>query len=140
MKYPEHDPSKLEPHYCEHVSAMTSEGLHAKSDIAIQLAWRDAEIERLTAILLHVNNSLAGADQDTEHQIDSHADTLPHYTRSLALAIEVAHGPVNEWLQARVWKESPPPLLACADDCRCLEQAEEVRRLPPLDEVPKVIT
>jgi hypothetical protein len=86
---------------------------------------KDTEIERLTAILLHVNNSLAGADQDTEHQINSHADTLPQYTRSLALAIKVAHEPVNDWLQARIWREEPPPMLSCADDCRCLERAEK---------------
>jgi len=35
----------LEPHYSRHVSAMTSEGLDRKSDIAAELAWRDAEIE-----------------------------------------------------------------------------------------------
>jgi len=34
-------------HYCRHVSAMTREGLHAKSDIAAELAWRDSEIDRL---------------------------------------------------------------------------------------------
>ena len=33
----------LEPHYSAHVAAMTTEGLHAKSDIAAELAWRDAE-------------------------------------------------------------------------------------------------
>lgn len=38
----------LEPHYSRHVSAMTSEGLHAKSDIAAELAFRDLEIDRLT--------------------------------------------------------------------------------------------
>jgi hypothetical protein len=47
--YPKHDPSKLEPHYCEHVSGMAEWGLHAKSDIAIQLAWRDARIAELEA-------------------------------------------------------------------------------------------
>jgi len=34
-------------HYSRHVEAMTVEGLHAKADIAAELAWRDAEIERL---------------------------------------------------------------------------------------------
>ena len=34
-------------YYCRHVSAMTEEGLHAKSDIAAELAWRDMEIDRL---------------------------------------------------------------------------------------------
>lgn len=33
------------------MEAMTTEDLHKKSDIALQLAWRDAEIERLTALI-----------------------------------------------------------------------------------------
>jgi len=33
--------------YCDHVNAMTAEGLHAKSDIAAELAHRDIEIARL---------------------------------------------------------------------------------------------
>jgi hypothetical protein len=37
-------PQDLEPYYCNHVSAMTREGLHSKSDIAQQLAWRDKQI------------------------------------------------------------------------------------------------
>lgn len=45
--YPAHRPWDVEPHYSKHVSAMTSEELHSKHDIAIQLAWRDQEIERL---------------------------------------------------------------------------------------------
>lgn len=45
--YPDHRPWDLEPHYTKHVSAMTSKGLHSKHDIAVQLAWRDQEIERL---------------------------------------------------------------------------------------------
>lgn len=39
----------LEPHYCRHVSAMTTEQLHSKADIAEQLAWRDQAIEQLRA-------------------------------------------------------------------------------------------
>jgi hypothetical protein len=34
-------------HFEKHVAAMTAEGLHRKSDIAAELAFRDAEIERL---------------------------------------------------------------------------------------------
>ena len=40
-------PFKLEPYYSRHVAAMTSEGLHAKSDIAAELAWRDQRCQRL---------------------------------------------------------------------------------------------
>jgi hypothetical protein len=38
---------ELEPHYSAHVEAMTTEDLRFKSDIAAELAFRDAEIERL---------------------------------------------------------------------------------------------
>lgn len=36
-------------HYCRHLSAMTGEGLHDKSDIAAELAYRDARIAQLEA-------------------------------------------------------------------------------------------
>lgn len=36
-------------HYCRHVSAMTREQLHSKSDIAAELGWRDMQIAKLTA-------------------------------------------------------------------------------------------
>src|SRR5690242_6906128 len=37
----------LEPYYSRHVSAMTTEKLHGKSDIAAELAWRDQRIAQL---------------------------------------------------------------------------------------------
>jgi hypothetical protein len=40
--------------YCDHVMAMTAEGLHAKSDIAAELAHRDIEIKRLQRELARV--------------------------------------------------------------------------------------
>lgn len=48
--YPRHRLIDLEPHYSKHIGAMTElpgiqEGLHNKSDIAEQLAWRDQKIE-----------------------------------------------------------------------------------------------
>lgn len=36
-------------HYCRHVSAMTREQLHSKSDIAAELGWRDMQIAKLKA-------------------------------------------------------------------------------------------
>lgn len=33
--------------YAEHVSAMTGEKLHSKSEIAMELAWRDIRIKEL---------------------------------------------------------------------------------------------
>lgn len=57
----------LEPHYSKHVGAMTREGLHAKSDIAAELAWRDTEIERLIAerdALREIASLAASADKN----------------------------------------------------------------------------
>ncbi len=48
LLYPEQDHMALGDYYLRHVDAMTSEGLHAKSDIAAQLAGRDREIDRLS--------------------------------------------------------------------------------------------
>ena len=42
-----YSPTVLEPHYSAHVNAMTTEGLHTKSDIACQLALRDLCIKHL---------------------------------------------------------------------------------------------
>lgn len=36
-------------HYCRHISAMTREELHSKSDIAAELGWRDMQIAELKA-------------------------------------------------------------------------------------------
>lgn len=49
--YKEHDASELEPFYSQHVMAMTKEGLHSKSEIASQLAFRDKRIAELEAMV-----------------------------------------------------------------------------------------
>lgn len=45
------DLDKKGMYYCEHISAMTREGLHSKSDIAAELAYRDFEIDKLKSQL-----------------------------------------------------------------------------------------
>lgn len=53
-EYPNQDPEQLDrdgEYYTRHVSAMTAEGLHSKSDIAEQLAWRDRDRDQLRATL-----------------------------------------------------------------------------------------
>lgn len=45
--YAERDPEALEPFYGQHLAAMTAEDLYMKSDIAAELAFRDAEIATL---------------------------------------------------------------------------------------------
>jgi len=49
--YADRDPNKLEPWYSQHVSAMTAEGLYAKSAIAAELAYRDQQIKELSDAL-----------------------------------------------------------------------------------------
>lgn len=41
-------------YYCRHVSAMTGEKLHSKSDIAAELGHRDMLIDNLTSALQHL--------------------------------------------------------------------------------------
>lgn len=51
-------------YYCRHVSAMTSEELDSKSDIAAELGWRDmqiAEIQRKVEVLTGENSALKSA-------------------------------------------------------------------------------
>jgi L-amino acid N-acyltransferase YncA len=43
--YAERDIEALGKHYMDHVEAMTAERLHEKSDIAAELAYRDARLE-----------------------------------------------------------------------------------------------
>ena len=50
-EYAERDILKQGNHYMRHVAAMTAEGLHSKSDIAAELAYRDIEIERLKTVI-----------------------------------------------------------------------------------------
>ena len=47
--YAERDIIEQGKHYSQHTSAMTSEGLHSKSDIAAELAHRDIQIDQLRA-------------------------------------------------------------------------------------------
>lgn len=51
--YAERDAIALGQLYVDHVCAMTSEALHEKSDIAAELAWRDAHIQMLQEDLDH---------------------------------------------------------------------------------------
>lgn len=49
--YGQRDPRALGKHYTNHLQAMTTEALHAKSDIACELALRDSIIEMLRRAL-----------------------------------------------------------------------------------------
>ncbi|MBS0200483.1 MAG: hypothetical protein JSR70_08540 [Proteobacteria bacterium] len=73
--YAERDTMQLDRdgnYYCRHVSAMTAEGLHSKSDIAAELAWRDRQIDELRAFKQYVHDRLDGmgipVDPDSPHK------------------------------------------------------------------------
>ena len=70
------DPWDLEPHYCKHVDAMTGEKLHAKSEIARELAFRDQQIERLTAVIdrLGSNEAFDVATSNVPKELDMRLD------------------------------------------------------------------
>ena len=57
-KYADRDPATLEPHYSEHVNAMTAEKLHEKSAIAAELAYRDKRIAELLRAACYALDSL----------------------------------------------------------------------------------
>ena len=48
--YASRDVRGLEKYYTDHVMAMTAEGLHSKSDIAAELAYRDQQRDRLLTL------------------------------------------------------------------------------------------
>jgi hypothetical protein len=47
--YAERDPEALGEYYMRHLSAMTGEALHSKAAIAVELAWRDQQIDEICA-------------------------------------------------------------------------------------------
>lgn len=54
--YAERDFKEHAEYYGKHVSAMTAEGLHDKSDIAFELAHRDMLIDKLKAEIEELNS------------------------------------------------------------------------------------
>ena len=65
-QYSERDAMELDEvggHYFRHVLAMTSEGLHSKSEIAAELGWRDMQIALLREQLSQLSISAGQADQ-----------------------------------------------------------------------------
>lgn len=83
------DASALEPHYSRHVMAMTAEDLFHKSDIAAELAFRDAELERLR-----------------RHLASAQADRAEEYRQREAWRAK--HGQVVEVLRGIAEAKAPP--------------------------------
>lgn len=78
-------PWDLEPWYSQHVSAMTTEALHHKADIAEQLAWRDKLIDYLNGRVTQLETVLRALPlpQRPDHGDDGGSDwTLSPVTHS----------------------------------------------------------
>lgn len=70
--YPSLKPWDLEPHLSVHRSAMTTEGLHGKAEIAEQLAWRDRTIADLRGQLARSESTVRMMRQIIDdHGIDT---------------------------------------------------------------------
>jgi hypothetical protein len=119
LLYAERDHEELGELYTRHVSAMTVEGLHSKSDIAAELAWRDREIERLTAL---------AAPEGQEEAVQARGQSGED--RRMASMIE--HG-----TSARNW--SPPYPNAAKDPFNVLLKPEASASVPGVDALRKLI-
>ncbi len=93
-QYAKRDLEALQPHYIKHVDAMTAEGLHSKSDIAAELAWRDLQIAEARDQVNHykamltkesgeVTISRNGYVEQLEQQLDRRAEELNKANRML---------------------------------------------------------
>jgi hypothetical protein len=61
-QYAERDIRKLDKlggHYSRHVQAMTAEGLHSKSAIAAELAFRDQKIKELRSNIFELKEEIS---------------------------------------------------------------------------------
>ena len=87
--YAERDIIEQGKHYSQHTSAMTSEGLHSKSDIAAELAHRDIEIERLQARVAELYDLIKYAQ--VESGVCMCGDDIKDHNQASG------HSPVDVW-------------------------------------------
>jgi hypothetical protein len=87
--YAERDIIEQGKHYSQHTSAMTSEGLHSKSDIAAELAHRDIEIERLQARVAELYDLIKYAQ--VESGVCMCGDNMQDHNQASG------HSPVDVW-------------------------------------------
>lgn len=80
-------------YYCRHVSAMTGEGLHSKSDIAAELGFRDQRIDALLSLNAELLEALEGMVQVYGGTNDS--DGLPKVAVEVAL-IELSRAAISK--------------------------------------------
>lgn len=106
--YPKQDAIRLGDYYIRHVQAMTSEALHSKADIAEQLAWRDRDIDTLTALNARLAAVLEQIDEKIGHFANAPLD--PAYP-AISVIGEVArlarYGACG--IEGGDMKATPPP-------------------------------
>ncbi|MGE5024921.1 hypothetical protein AB8898_12235 [Yersinia enterocolitica] len=73
-------------HYGVHIHAMTTEDLHSKSGIAVELAWRDLRIEQLIAQLEAAHKRIAELD-NSESQLINERDHAESTINSMFVAV-----------------------------------------------------
>jgi hypothetical protein len=99
--YPEQDHEDLCERYMRHVEAMTAEGLHEKSAIAGQLAWRDQRIEDLEQKRYAIAAELAAIKAVVEKLAQAVGDFAEfHGWRELSQGIREAHDEAEAALAA----------------------------------------
>lgn len=67
-------------YYCRHVSALTEESLHAKSEIAAELGWRDLQIDTLRAELAKADGQINRCVEQNKY-LESTISRLREYAR-----------------------------------------------------------
>lgn len=78
--YPKVKPEDFPELFTKHMSAMTEHGLERKSDIAAQLAWRDARIEALQKMLYGVasiQEIICGLQEDLQSTLSMYQEGSP---------------------------------------------------------------
>ena len=86
--YAKRDPEAQGTHYENHVYAMTTEGLHAKSAIAAELAHRDIEIERLRVAFAAPAQAVAPTDIITASIMHDDGGEHPAFCLMVAYRVE----------------------------------------------------
>ena len=87
--------AELRGHFVRHIDHMTRESLHYKSDIAAELAFRDAEIDRLRNQVNTLTDALAGMiGASTKEELDAMeigVRSLPGCEEDRAVALNAIH-------------------------------------------------
>ena len=107
-EYADRDPIELDKrggHYCRHVQAMTAEGLHEKSAIAAELAWRDERIDSLQGerdwartVVARITNERTKLRQRVA-ELEARLDSMRNQLASLKCSEE--HGTVADHILAK---------------------------------------